>query len=150
MKNCDIIFNDSINESDLCARSGLHSPSPMVAIYVENLEVASGFYRQLFPTSAVRFENDEVFCMELDERVEIFIQKVEKDSVFGELCGKQTVAVSVSEEVFNSAGQNLPETASLDVETWTGGPAVDDGFMFGDVEGNRVLLMPVRETAATA
>jgi catechol 2,3-dioxygenase-like lactoylglutathione lyase family enzyme len=141
------LYNESIEKNDLCARSGLVYGVNSAIVYVSDLRVAVAFYRDLFGPAAVRFEAEDCASYIIEDGMELFVQSAPEDSPFRDLVGTQTLGLTVSSARFHELAAALPEDASLDPASWTGGIALDEGFLFSDPEGNRLLLVPAMAPA---
>jgi catechol 2,3-dioxygenase-like lactoylglutathione lyase family enzyme len=142
MRKIKSIYNESIRDNDLCARSGLNSVMFFVGLYVFDMQASARFYKDVLGEDAVRFESEEATSFIVEGELELFLQQVDTDSAFAELIGSQTVGLNVTTERFSQITGNLPDTVQLDVETWTGGPGLDEGVLVSDPEGNRLLFTP--------
>ncbi|PKQ31700.1 MAG: hypothetical protein CVT62_07630 [Actinobacteria bacterium HGW-Actinobacteria-2] len=123
------------------------SPRLFVAVYVSQLGAMANYYKRVFGEDSVQFEGDEVLSLRMDEEIELFIQVVAEGSVFAELIGKQSIGVGLSPERYALLVSSLPDEIPVALETWTGGPAVDEGFMLVDPEGNHLMLLPTQQAA---
>lgn len=148
MKQLSIPSNSSIEETDLCARSGLMSPGFFTTLYVMDIDVATEFYIRLLGEDSVKLRGGGITSFELDDQHELFIQEITHDSAFADLAGTQSIGLTVTRDVFHAIARSLPESIPLPLEISTGGPAIEEGFMTIDPEGNRCLVTPVQSSVS--
>lgn len=124
---------------DFCARSGLRSGEVFSVIYTADAAAAKKYYLATLPKSKVKFETDELVCLEVASAegvASLVLQQVAPTSPFGKLIGKQNFGMTVSRRLLSSRARTMNLVEMTQTLGW-------DQKVMGvkDPEGNVLLLI---------